>query len=237
MLRFKNSIKLLHIKPANNGVSSVSIAVDTSSTGYIGGGKSGNARIDNIINRQSIERNIYIMNIISELFGECSIVPYETYNDYAFGIAVEVIRDYKTLTNEQLTNYISILVSREMSYTDYQLKLSDITKDRVKNDPYFYIMNEAYHIANIEYKNRLFLQDINNLHERIITLTNNQNLCHTRLIADEEIIHHFNVTLNLDYFNYIRYYGVPTDGIFSPSILERIRLNLINDDNYMYFFP
>jgi len=130
-----------------------------------------------------------------------------------------------------LGNFYSIAV--DPTANNYDTILYQITH----LDAFIYFLFFAYNLCDYQIIQYELTTAINNSQKRYLNLLNakadtNQGYSQTKAV---------NLTINTgiknEYLNYLQFYGLPNKGLFIPSILERIRLGIININNYQLFDP
>jgi hypothetical protein len=130
-----------------------------------------------------------------------------------------------------LSQYYSVAV-------DPTINNYDTVYYQIKNyDPFLYFIFFAYNLCDYQIIQYELITSLNNSQQRYANLlnatTNNGVSFNNKMSINLSI----NTGIKLEYLNYIRYYGIPNKGYFIPSILERIRLEVITDQNYTQFNP
>jgi hypothetical protein len=141
-----------------------------------------------------------------------------------------ILDDLLRTVEKKLLTYISF---EEINF--YSIELIKYSNKIENSDPN-YMNNGAYLEINvvlnqIDNQNRLNLlnTEVNNLRTDNQDLRNQLEACgcygnHTML--DEKHGINIDTAIKVEYLQYIIEYGIPDDGIFDPSKLNRIKLNL-----------
>jgi hypothetical protein len=151
--------------------------------------------------------------------------------------AISSILNVKSLTITQLDNIIQQIVQKQLTYANYSSILNSISTATVLNDPYFFFIFYSYTIADYQYVQLQLKMNLENLQNKyIIAMTTHANMSGTTYNT-QNVGLTINTGIKMEYIYYIQYYGLPSDGIFFPTILERIKYGIINETNYHFFTP
>lgn len=158
---------------------------------------------------------------------------------------VNIILNIRNTSQTDLQGILTTLVGYQKLLSQYYSVAVDPTINnydtvyyQIKNyDPFLYFIFFAYNLCDYQIIQYELITSLNNSQQRYANLlnatTNNGVSFNNKMSINLSI----NTGIKLEYLNYIRYYGIPNKGYFIPSILERIRLQVITDQNYTQFNP
>jgi len=158
---------------------------------------------------------------------------------------VNIILNIRNTSQTDLQGILTTLVGYQKLLSQYYSVAVDPTINnydtvyyQIKNyDPFLYFIFFAYNLCDYQIIQYELITSLNNSQQRYANLlnatTNNGVSFNNKMSINLSI----NTGIKLEYLNYIRYYGIPNKGYFIPSILERIRLEVITDQNYTQFNP
>jgi len=160
---------------------------------------------------------------------------------------VTLIANIRTTSLTELQGILTTLVGYQQALPNfYKIAVDPTNPDNVKliyqqmtkNDPFLYLLFFAYNLCDYQIIQYELITSLNNSRQNYANLINAQNKNNNTQFNNQMAINlSINTGIKLEYLNYIRYYGIPAKGYFIPSILERIRLMVITDQNYTQFNP
>lgn len=104
-------------------------------------------------------------------------------------------------------------------------------------DPFIYFLFFAYNLCDYQIIQYELITALNNSQKRYINLLS-EKAENKQSYSQQNIVNlAINAGIKNEYLKYLQFYGLPNKGIFIPSILERIRLGIINETNYTSFDP
>ena len=151
--------------------------------------------------------------------------------------AIKSILNVSTLTEVELLKIIEQLVQKQLTYANYTNILSTVDVTTILNDPYFFFIFYSYTITDYQYVQLQLKLNYANLQQRYIDLIKEKNPIGYGITAITDVGVNVNTQIRLEYLYYMQFYGLPKDGLFLPSILERIKYGIINSTNYHFFTP
>jgi hypothetical protein len=158
---------------------------------------------------------------------------------------IKIILNVRNTSLVDLQGILTTLVGYQQLLGQYYSIAVDPTNDNYAKiyyqmtnyDPFIYILYFAYSLCDYQIIQYELITSVNNSQQNYLNLLKakitNASTFNNQLSVNLSI----NTGIKLEYLNYIRYYGIPKKGYFIPSILERIRLQVITDQNYTNFNP
>jgi hypothetical protein len=160
---------------------------------------------------------------------------------------IALIANIRTTPLAELQGILTKLVGYQQALPNfYKIAVDPTNSENVKliyqqmtkNDPFLYLLFFAYNLCDYQIIQYELIISLNNSRQNYANLLNAQQSTNNTKFSNQLAI---NLTINtgikLEYLNYIKFYGIPAKGYFIPSILERIRLMVITDQNYTQFNP
>jgi hypothetical protein len=160
--------------------------------------------------------------------------------DVAFvKFALESILEIKRYKKHKIKHIIDELIKRQLKYHDYYDRIKIITISVIMKDPYFFLIHYSYMICDYQYIQITLKSALEKAQKDYIELLKKKKADEAKLgfETSSNIGINLNTSIKIEYLYYIKYYGFPKDRIFLPSILERIKYGIINNDNYIIFNP
>ena len=151
--------------------------------------------------------------------------------------ALRALLNVKCTKSRELLEIINKIVKRQLAYVTSVCDVKSISLDTIINDPYFYLVYYSYTIADYQYVHLQLKRSLNMAIQKNIDLINERCYNDQRFSIRNHVGLQMNAQIKMEYLKYIKYYGIPSDGLFLPSILERIKYGLINEENYKFFDP
>jgi hypothetical protein len=151
--------------------------------------------------------------------------------------AIKSILNVNSLNQEELLNVINQLVKKQLTYANYSNILNNIDMTTILNDPYFFFIYYSYTITDYQYIQLQLQVSFENLQKQYLITLNDIQKQQSNFYHGDNVDLSINTHIKIEYLLYMQYYGLPHNGIFLPSILERIKYGIINKDNYHFFAP
>lgn len=158
---------------------------------------------------------------------------------------VYIILNVRNTPLEDLREILGTLVSYQellAGYYDAAVDPININYDNVvyqltNTDPFLYFLFFAYNLCDYQIIQYEMITTLNNSQKRYMDLLNAKASNSPSFNNTSSVNLLINTSIKNEYLKYIVWYGVPKKGYFIPSILERIRVGVINIDNYLQFNP
>ena len=154
--------------------------------------------------------------------------------------AIESILEIKKYDIHQIKHIIDELIKRQLKYSNYYDKLDEICINVILKDPFFFLIHYSYLICDLQYVQIILKRSLESAIQTNIDLIKKQHEEQKALTgyrATNEIGIKLDASIKSEYIYYVAFYGFPPDRIFLPSILERIKYGIINEENYKLFNP
>lgn len=151
--------------------------------------------------------------------------------------AIRSILNVSTMNIQQLLDVINQLVQKQLSYKNYANILNTVDVTTILNDPYFFFIFYSYTITDYQYIQLQLEISLQNLQKQYIADMTRINEQIAEFYKGMNVDVSINAAIRIEYLQYMQYYGLPQNGIFLPSILERIKYGIINEHNYHFFTP
>jgi hypothetical protein len=158
---------------------------------------------------------------------------------------INIILNVRNTSQTDLQGILTTLVGYQQLLSDYYSVAVDPTINNYDtvyyqiryNDPFIYFLFFAYNLCDYQIIQYELITSVNNSNQRYANLLNATKNNGYSFNNQMSINLSINTGIKLEYLSYIKYYGLPNKGYFIPSILERIRLQVITDQNYTQFNP
>ena len=166
------------------------------------------------------------------------------YTSYMASI-INLILNVRNTSLTDLQTALTTLVGFQQLLGDFYSKSVDPTINNYNTvyyqimnyDPFIYFLFFAYNLCDYQIIQYELTAAVNNCQQRYINLLQAKPSTNQGYTQSEIVSLSINTSIKNEYLNYIQFYGLPNKGLFIPSILERIRLGIINASNYKSFDP